>query len=346
MKLVGARPGHDGQHPAGCQAVFRLVGGLRHPELANRVHREVLARLAHLRPGVVHAVDDEAIRVLACAGADVDVAAIEEPADVVLRHAGREHREVDPASRRDRQVLNLLVRHRGRHGRRRRIDQRRVAGHGDRFGEGGRLEREVEDDRLIDDQREVLPCFSGEPLQFCRDGVAAGRQHRQAELPAASLIAVRVRPVSSLRAVTRRAREHAAARVFERAGDLGVLGERGLAATQPAPAPSNHRIAYRATGRTLSACFSLRVPSVRARRARDHRVPLVLAVGAPGRTGRTRSSVREVLSRCPSSSIRSMCNGHRAGTSRAPSGTRSRAWSRGRATLLARFHPATRSCPT
>ncbi len=226
VKVVGARSGHHGQQAAGRQAVLRLVGGLRHLEFANRVHREVLPRLAHLRPGVVHAVDDEAVGVLAGAGADVDVAAIEKAADVVLRNARREHRQVDPPARRHRQVLNLLVGHRCRDGRRGRIDQRRFARHGDRLGERRRLEREVDDDRLIDDQREVLAGFGREALQFGRHGVAARRQRGQAELTR-RLADCRPRQAGLLVAGRHgRSRKDAAARVLERAGNLGVLGER------------------------------------------------------------------------------------------------------------------------
>ena len=115
MQLVGPRLGDDREQPAGREPVLGLVGRGRHLELADRVHREVLPRLAHLGPGVVHAVDDEAVRVFAGAGAEVDVAAIEEAADVVLRGAGRQHRQIDPPPRRDRQILDLLGGHRRRH---------------------------------------------------------------------------------------------------------------------------------------------------------------------------------------------------------------------------------------
>src|SRR5206468_8050010 len=115
VHLVGAGLGHDRYQTAGRQAVLRLVGRGRDFELLDRVHREVLARLAHLRPRVVDAVDDEAVGVLAAAGADVDVAAVELTADVVLRGARGQHREIDPAPRGDRQILNLLRRHRRRY---------------------------------------------------------------------------------------------------------------------------------------------------------------------------------------------------------------------------------------
>ncbi len=65
MPLIGAGLRHDRQQAAGREAVFRLVVRRRHLELADRVHREVLARLAHLRPRVVDAVDDEAVGIFA-----------------------------------------------------------------------------------------------------------------------------------------------------------------------------------------------------------------------------------------------------------------------------------------
>ena len=151
VELVGAGLGDDGEQAAGGEAVLGLVGRLRHLELADRVHREVLPRLAHLRPGVVDAVDDEAVRVLARAGADVDVAAVEEAADVVLRDArasaspDRSSAARRPAGPESAALVTLVATVEAR-----RVDERRLAGDRDRLGERRRLQREVDDRRLID----------------------------------------------------------------------------------------------------------------------------------------------------------------------------------------------------
>ena len=62
VDLVRAGLRHDRQQAAGREPVLGLVVRRRHLELLDGVHREVLARLAHLGPGVVHPVDDEPVR--------------------------------------------------------------------------------------------------------------------------------------------------------------------------------------------------------------------------------------------------------------------------------------------
>ena len=174
-ELIGARPGHDAEHAAGGETELGLVRGLRHLELADGIHREILTRLAHLCPRVVHAVHDEAVRVLACAGSDVHVAPVEEPADVVLRDAGRQHRQVHPAPGRDREVLNLRIGHAGRYSGRAHVYERRLASDGDRLGQRGGSQREINSDGLVDDENQFGPALDIEPLKLRSEGVCAWR---------------------------------------------------------------------------------------------------------------------------------------------------------------------------
>ena len=99
-EVVGSRLGHHGHEPAGREPVLRLEVAGRDLELADGVHREVLARLAHLGPGVVHPVHDEGVRVVAAAGAHVHVAPVVVAADRVLAGARSEQREVHPSGAR------------------------------------------------------------------------------------------------------------------------------------------------------------------------------------------------------------------------------------------------------
>jgi hypothetical protein len=78
VKLVRARLGHDGDEAAGGESVLGLVLHRVHLELADRVLRKVLPRLALLGPGVGDPVGHEGVAVEGAAGADVHV---------VLEHA-------------------------------------------------------------------------------------------------------------------------------------------------------------------------------------------------------------------------------------------------------------------
>ena len=291
VQLIGARLGDDRQHAAGRQSVLGFVRRGRDLELLDRVHREVLARLAHLGPRVVDAVDDEAVRILAGAGAEVDVAAIEEAADVVLRGAGRQHREIDPAPRRHRQVLNLPRRDRGGDVRAADVDDRRLAGDGDGLGDGGRPQREVDRRGLVDDEDDIRTGLGAEAAQLRSDGVAAGRQRRQA------VLALAVGHADAREAGVDTARrdgdagDHGAARVLDATGHLRVLREGGCRARgeHRGGEPSSDPFRYQGMHH---------LPPAPADVSRAGELVL------PGMTGRIRTVVSDTASRVASSSMR------------------------------------------
>ena len=225
-EVVRPRLGHHRHQPAGGEAVFRLEVARRDLELADRVHGEVLARFAHLRPGVVYAVHDESVRVVAAAGAHVHIAPVVEAADRVLAGPGSEQRQVHPTARRHRQVLDLEIGDRGRDIGPAGVEQRGGAGHRDRLLDLGDRQVHVHDDGLLDGEDHAGGLDRRETAEFGGDGVRPGQERREA--------------VVAFRVGDRRARdagvlvdrgdghagEHRAGGVGDPALDLPVLGER------------------------------------------------------------------------------------------------------------------------
>ena len=158
VEVVRARLQHDVYLPGAIPADLRLVAARHDLELANRVDRRPYRRGVQLRVHVVHAVEQEAVGVLAPAGGrEREVASHRAGRSLGGRRRARgQQRQLQEVAAVKRQVHDLRVLHDGAYSRRVALERNRRRHDQHLLRRRADLQRDVHPKVLTDEQLELL----------------------------------------------------------------------------------------------------------------------------------------------------------------------------------------------